>query len=360
LWTDKYALGADELLNFRRSSSHLMTELNFILQYGKLRLDFGMNNWKNVDKRPSFNQNAATPPYPYEEKNFYVNSSNDLWMATMWPHYQMLNEIYYSNLLEQIKDFKKKNDGFDFDKGIVYGNLGVAQSAQMKLDEGFANILKALVDDAPYSATATPEQNFWKSPLFEQFEKSYVKIPLQTLISGLGTNGATPVETFVETLLTTLSDHQRIFFEYSFIEINYNQKIWQEKENTLTANRLLAYAQDLCLFNEALLKSKFSATDLTRLGRRHELGSLIPSKFTVDCSGCHADDITELDDKLRIEMGTADLRIRCLRILLTLRNYSSHNIEGGTGANYFYAEYTRIFSELIRATCFIALLPNPP
>ena len=336
-----------------------MTELDFILQYGKLRLDVGMYNWKNVDNKPSFNPTAASPPYPYNEKNFYVDSSNNLWMETMWRHYPALNEIYYSTLLEQIREFKKKNDGFDFDKGIVYGNLGVAQSAQMKLDEGFANILKALVDDAPYSATATPEQNFWKSPLFEQFEKSYVRIPLQTLIAGLGMTGTTPVESFVETLLSSLSNHQRIFFEYSFIEINYNQRIWQEKENTLTANRLLAYAQDFCLFNEALLKSKFSASDLRAL-RRHELGSLIPPKFSIGCSNCHADDITELDEKLKLEMEKANLKERCLRILLTIRNYSSHNIEGGTGANYFYAEYGKILAELIRATCFIVLLPKPP
>jgi hypothetical protein len=359
MWTDKYAERRDELIHFRRSSANLLTELDFLLQYGALRLDSGMYWWKNVDNKPSFNPNSNSPPYPYDEKNLFVNASNNLWHATMWRSYPAFSELYFSTLLTLIKEFKKNNGGFDFNKGIVYGNLGVAQSAQMKLDEGFANILKAIMEDMPYSATVNPQQNFWKSPLFEQFEKAYVKTPLQTLISGLSMAEITSIESFTESFLNSLNDSQRIFFDYSFIEINYNYKIWQEKENVLTANRLLAYAQDLCLFNEAFLKSKFSTSELTAL-RRHELGSLIPPKFSVDCSSCSAANISDLDSKLTQEMAKLNLKERCLRILLTLRNYSSHNIEGGTGVNYFYAEYDKILAELVRATCFIALLPKPP
>jgi len=349
--TIKYFENPDELAHFRRSSLHLKTELNFLLEYGITRLDFGMHQWKNVDNKPSFTYPPIKPPYAYNEKNLYVDASNNLWMKTIWS-FPQLDEIYYDTLLKRIKEFET-NEKFDFNKGIVYANLGVAQSAQMKIDEGFANILKALIEDSGYSTTSKPQYDLFRRKLFTQSEDRYVKKHLQGMLSQLNMANTSPVEQFVENFLESLNDDQRAFFDYTFARIIQNLEIWKEKENGFTANRLLAYTQDFCLFNEDFLRSRFSQPDPHWL-----LDDLIrEAKFPANVRGCGAFSMTDLDNKLPSELNNQNQPEKCLRILLTLRNYSSHNISGGTSANCFYARYDEIFSELIRAMCYIRLLP---
>lgn len=358
--TDKYAEKIEETTRFYKSARAMMDALKSLFQQGVERLDFGMNEWKNVDTKPSFDATIKPPPYSYGEKNYYINASNNMWYIYLWQRMRVppaISELYYTALLNRIEEFRRNNNGFDFNKGIVYANLGVAQSAQMKLDKGFANILKALIEDYPYSDT-NPESNIWKNPLFTQFERQYVRIPLQTIISGLNMAEIASIESFIENFLGSLNNDQRAFFDYTFTRIKQNEKIWNERDNGLTANRLLAYTQDFCLFNEDFLKSKFSQADLSSLPRK-ELGYLIPPKFDVSPSGCSASEMGELDNMLPSEMQKRNLKERCFRILLILRNYSSHNIGGGTNANYLYAKYDKILNELIRAMCHIALLPKP-
>jgi hypothetical protein len=68
-------------------------------------------------------------------------------------HYGVLEydlcERYYAILLKEIKQYEISNTT-NFNKGMVYANLGVCQVAQGKIDEGFANILKAHIEDEPY------------------------------------------------------------------------------------------------------------------------------------------------------------------------------------------------------------------
>ncbi len=356
---EKYAEGRDEITNFIRSASDLLAEMNFLLQYGVWRLDRGMHWWKYVDKKPSFDSTMKNPPYLYEEKNYYVNASNNLWQASMWRSYSAISEIYYSILLGKIKEFKEKNDQFDFNKGIVYANLGVAQSAQMKLDEGFANILKALHEDSIYSPDTSPEDNLRKSGLFTQFEERYVKEYLKSILSQLSMEEITSPEQFIGEFLKSLNNDQRVFFDYTFAKIMRNWEIWNEKENGFTANRLLAYTQDLCLFNEDLLKSKVDSKTLDSK-QYWILQYLIPLGFQdINLDQCQANTMQDLNNILPSELGKSDQPEKCLRILLILRNYSSHNVGGGTDADYFYVHYEDILKELIRAMCEIALLPKP-
>lgn len=352
--TQKYTQTLNELADFLRSAQNLMAEFNFLLKYGLERLNFGMNQWKDVDKKPSFI--SATPPYVYSEKNLYINAANNLWYKTMWRFYPQLNEIFYATLLGRVEEFEN-NQSFRFNKGIVYGNLGVAQSAQMKIDDGFANILKALLEDAGYSTTAAPQRAVFKRRLFKQFERLFVKNHLAEVISQLNIALPFPVGTFVQNFLDSLNSDQRAFFDYTFARIIHNWEIWKDKENSFTANRLLAYIQDFCLFNEDFLKSKIPRTVLST--RQYwTLRQLIPQRFSqISLHGCGANTMSDLDRKLPLELHRANQQQRCLRILCLLRNYSSHNITGGTSRNCFYARYEEILTELVRALVLIILLP---
>jgi CRISPR/Cas system CSM-associated protein Csm2 small subunit len=358
---EKYVERTDEVERFVKHVQGMIGELDLVFQQGVQRLDFGMDQWRNVDKMPSFDSTARKPPYSWKEKNHYIDASNNLWDIHVWQKMHIhpsISELYYAALLRRIKEFTKSNEGSDFNKGIVYANLGVAQSAQMKLEEGFANILKALIEDYPYSDT-DPQSSVWKSPLFTQFEKEYVRKPLQAMISQLNIAAISSVADFVESFLSSLSNDQRAFFEYTFIRVMRNQEIWKEKENGLTANRLLAYTQDLCLFNEDFLKSKFANPgaygDLERL--LTEAGKQV-ARFSVDLNDCGASDMTELDRKLPLLLYNPNQPEKCLRTLLTLRNYSSHNVGGGSSANCFYSCYDEILRELIRAIYEITSLPK--
>jgi len=355
--TEKYIEKPDEVARFVKHAQGLLAELNLLFRQGIERLDFGMDQWKNVDKRPSFDLTIKPPPYSWREKNYYIDASNNLWYIYVWQGMHIdpsISELYYTVLLDRIKDFKVNNDNFDFNKGIVYANLGVAQSAQMKLDEGFANILNALIEDSPYSTTE-PLYNLHRRDLFTQFEKAYVKEPLKGIMSQLNLAKISPVEHFVENFLDSLNDDQRTFFDYTFVRIMQNLGIWNEKNNRFTANRLLAYTQDFCLFNEDFLRSKFSSSNPHWL-----LDDLIrEAGFSVNLTGCGAGGMNDLDNKLASELSNSNQPDKCLRILLTVRNYSSHNVGGGTSANCFYARYDEILKELVRAMCHIILLPKP-
>ena len=357
--SERYSETRDEVADFMKSSSRIAGGIDFLVQYGLWRLDFGMHCWKLVDKKPSFDPAIRPPPYPYNEKNLYVNASNNLWQSSMWRLYPSLNELYYSLLLDKIREFRNRKSNFDFNKGIVYANLGVAQSIQMKLDEGFANILKALIEDSPYSGTS-PEYNLHRRDLFTQFEIQYVKGPLVNIMRKLGVLGTSAVDSFLDALFNSLNDNQRAFLDYTIARIAQNLEIWKEKENSFTSNRLLAYTQDFCLFNEDLLKSKFSQTELGT--RPHwELRNLVEGKFTgINLDRCSAKDMSELDTNLPSELGNPNLSEKGFRILLMLRNYSSHNVGGGNSRNCFYNRYDEVLAELVRAFYDIALLPMPP
>jgi hypothetical protein len=349
-----------------KSALDIMSNLDLILSYGLDRLSFGMQQWAEVDKFPSFDY--KDPYIPYELKNFYSLATNSLFICkpgekcpwTILP--PSLCEIYFDTMLKTIKDYEhsyknEKKSEYNFNKGMVYANLGVAQASQMKIDEGFANILKALIEDFGYSSSNKPEFDTFKRILFTQFENRYVKEHLMTIIPKLNILGVSQVEQFVNDFLDSLNDDQRAFFNFTFARIIQNWGVWKDKENSFTANRLLAYTQDFCLFNEDLLKSKISKRVL-KTKSYWTLKDLIPKKFPkINIANCGANTMDELDNKLPAELKRQDPKEKCLRILLTLRNYSSHNIRSGTGSDCFYACYEEIFRELVRAMCYIRLLP---
>jgi predicted ATP-dependent endonuclease of OLD family len=188
----------------------------------------------------------------------------------------------------------------------------------------------------------------------------YVKNRFQTIIAGLGIADVSQPEKLVDSFLESLNDDQRVLFDCTFARSVQNHDTWKDKENSFTANRLLADTQDFCLFNEDFLKSKLSQTELQ--SRAHwELANLIVTEFSgTSIRSCSAVGMSDLDTKLSSELSRRNDKERCLRILLMLRNYSSHNVKGGRSSNYFCSHCDEILAELVRATCYIALLSTPP
>lgn len=333
------------LLQTRLIYSKIAFDINanysFIENLGKETLIQNMKYCKDVLKSPSFDPNN---PYPvYNDKNKYFSATNELCQYSLW-HFHLYGfaEQYYSVMLETIKKFEKENS-YNHNKGIVYANLGISQAAQMKIDKGFANILKALDEDRGYIKDK-PESAFFIYRLFRQTERLIVVGPLESQLKILKKDNEICPTAY--TFLKSLEDpDQRIFFEYTFIKIMENYSVWQEKPNRFSANRMISSIQDMCLFAEDFLKKK---------GYIGMLKKLIDSAFSgIDLQGCGAESYEELNDKLEQFLNDRNKKERALQILLTLRNFSSHNISAGESSDFILQQFAEIFTEILRAIIHI-------
>lgn len=88
-------------------------------------------------------------------------------------------------MLGTINKFEKDNE-YNHNKGMVYANLGISQAIQLRIDEGFANILKALDEDRGYLGEGKkPASEFFKTRLFRQLERIIVLHPLESQLNDL-------------------------------------------------------------------------------------------------------------------------------------------------------------------------------
>lgn len=346
-YPDLYGPLENRLL-FSKPAFEIVASYKYIETLGRQILIENIKYCKDKLELPSFD-----PDDPYEDydcKNMYFTAANRLCQYSLWRQgLYGLAERYYRTMLDEIKKFENVN-GYNHNKGMVYANLGIAQAIQLRIDEGFANILKALDEDRGYfEEEKKPTEEFFKNPLFGQLEKGIVLSSLEKQISALEKDGE--VCPTASDLLNGLVDpDQRIFFEYTYAKIMNNHKVWTEKPNRFSANRMIAYLQDMCLFAEDFLKRK---------GYTGMLRELISNTFSgVDLSGCGANSYEELNAKLEQFHKESNKRDRALRMLLTLRNFSSHNISAGEPKDFILGSFDKVFGEILRAVINIYRLPK--
>jgi len=335
-------------LLFSKPSFDIVANYQYIAMLGKRILLQNMKYCKDTLKLSSFD-----PVNPYEDydcKNLYFSAANKLCQFSLWRQgLYAFAEKYYRTMLGEIKQFESSN-GYNHNKGMVYANLGIAQAIQLRIDEGFANILKALDEDRGYFQKGRkPDEEFFNSILFQQLEKVIVLNPLINQINELKNDGETCPT--AEKFLKSLADpHQRIFFEYTYAKVVENYEVLNEKPNNFSANRLIAYLQDMCLFAEDFLKKK---------GYIGMLNNLLSTAFSgVNLSGCSTHSNQELNDTIENIYGETNKRDRALRMLYTLRNFSSHNISACKSGDFIPSNFSEVFNEILRAVILIYNLPQ--
>ena len=130
---------------FVKVANEILNGLDFISRQGIGLLMKGMQTARPFDPNNPFTN--------YNEKNEYFNEANNICQLSLWKFGLLdLCERYYALLLKEIRDYER-NQSTNFNKGMVYANLGVSQVAQGKIDVGFANLLKAHIEDEPYHRT---------------------------------------------------------------------------------------------------------------------------------------------------------------------------------------------------------------
>lgn len=334
---------------FVKAAINIVTNLDFITRNGIRALLEGMRTARKFD---------PDNPFPnYDAKNAYFNPANNICQFSLWKlGLYDLCEKYYTRMLEEIRKYETDNQT-NFNKGMVYANLSVSQITQGKIDEGFANILKAHMEDEPYHRT-DPSKTVFTNPLYLQFEDR-----IKALIHGhsdLYQQEETREinESFVKRLVSSLDTDSRILFISLVEKIRRNLEILTDKDNRFTRLKIFLCLQDLCLSFENALKVKNNLTGnlKTILDRLFSTGSgrqRDPWKpiFDTNYRFTSSNNATQFESNLKNIFAIEDNKARRLLLCCAVRNFSSHNLD--VSNNYVFQNIENIFNNILSAIFYL-------
>ena len=334
----------------------IKNNLDFIIRTGVGLLLEDMKNATRFD---------PTNPPDYHVKNEYFNNANNICGISLWRlGLYDLCEKYYSQLLEEIRKYENDKDT-NFNKGMVYANLGVSQVVQNKIDEGFSNILKAHIEDEPHHRT-DPSKSVFSLKLYSQVEngvdgKEGTKDFILKHSQLYQTEETKPIDLALLTNLVASLDTDSHILLVSVVEkIRRNFETFADKDNRFTRLHILLNFQDLCLAIENALKVKNNISgelkslldnlfSTRRLGARPRWKQIFDNYYT---QFCRATSITELRTNLNgITDTITNSKARRLMIFCLIRNFSAHNLD--VGDDIVFQNKELIFDNLISSILFL-------
>jgi len=299
----------------------------------------------DMESSPSFD-----PIHDYEEKNQYINNANQIGLKFMMEGYPQLAEIYYTALLTEILEFEKYKSK-KFNKGIIYANLGVAQMADNKFDEGIANLLKAHEEDKDFIGTPH-ELELFKKPLYKQFEDNYKDIMHKDLEYFGNQNGVTISNTEVNKLLLNLKIENRLFLITIIREMNKNLKILKNNENIFTRTLLFSNIKNLCLFIEDFIKNILMKNGKTPPNQ--DLYNYINctfnkeswwAKFQSEWNLAKPENIQDFEKNLKTISKKANNNHKRLLYLGCIRNFSGHHFD--VSSSFLFLNFENIYKNIL-------------
>jgi len=337
-----------------KAANDILTDFAFILRTGVALLQEDMRKAKEFD-----------PDNPdCIEKDVYFDRANYVCMSSLWQlRLHNLCEGYYAQLLGEIKKHENSNHTL-FNKGMVYANLGVSQIAQGKIDEGFANILKAQMEDEPCHKT-NPSQSIFKNPLYTQFEdgkegqegiKDYI---LKHSRLYQTEESKTVDKIFLGNLISSLDTDSHILFISSVEKIRRNLIILADKDNQFTRLQIFLCLQGLCLAIENSLKMKNKSTGTLRelldvlFSRASGRDRLWKPIFDTKYEFTSSDNASQLQKNLEEIFKVSDNKARRLLICCAIRNFSAHNLDVGNDYVFERIKDDTIFDNIISSIFFL-------
>jgi len=339
---------------FTKTAYDIKADLDFVIRNGVGILI------EDMKKAPRFDPN--NPP-EYNKKNEYFNNANNICQVSLWKlKLYDLCETYYGILLKEIRKYETDNKT-NFNKGMVYANLGVAQAAQGKIDEGFSNILKAHMEDEPYHKT-DPSRSVFNLKLYYQFEngnegregtKDFI---LQHSQLYQKEETRTIDKAFITGLMTSLDTDSHLLFISLVEKIRRNLEILSDKDNRFTRLQIFLCLQDLCLAIENSLKTKNKST-----GTLKELLDILFSKasgkqrlpwkpiFDSNYGFASSDNASQFQKNLEEIFKIGDYKARRLLLCCAVRNFSAHNLD--VGNDYVFKNIEVCFDNLISSILFL-------
>jgi hypothetical protein len=247
---------------------------------------------------------------------------------------------------------------------MIYANLGVSQVAQGKIDEGFANILKAQIEDEPYHKTDSSKSVF-NLELYSQFEdgkagqegiKDYILKHSQLYQTE---ESKTIDKAFLSGLVSSLDTDSHILFISVVEKIRRHFIIFDDKDNRFTRLQIFLCLQDLCLSIENALKTKNKKKGMmkelldglfsTTSGRPRGWKPTFDANYGFTTSH----DETEFENNLKEIFNLPDSKARRLLVCCTVRNFSSQNLDVGNNWVFQKANITSIFDNILSSMLFL-------
>ncbi len=272
---------------------------------------------------------------PYEEKNYYIYRANNLFglkimqMVSAGHLHPFYVDLYYTFLVGLIKQYEDKEHK-QFNKGIVYANLGIAQIDQGKFDQGIANLLTAEWEDRDI---ANPQNFILNSGLWGQFEPKIVDYLISYNIRPNVSLGFTVDTTLIESLIKSLKEQDRIFLQGTILSLLDNISQHKIQPNSFTYARLYSGLKDLCLLTEALLRQqqngKFQSTkDLYNLLKNALGQNQIQYHQPTLINSWKADNLKEFLNHLEKILNIAQTpELRMAHCIHLIRNFTGHHFD---------------------------------
>jgi len=341
---------------FFKTANEITNNFDFVVRNGVAKL------MEDMKKAPKFDPNNKPE---YGKKNEYFNEANNICQFSLWQlGLYNLCETYYSILLTQIREYEKKTPT-NFNKGMVYANLGVSQVAQGKIDEGFANILKAQMEDEPYHKTDASKSVF-NLELYSQFEdgkvgregiKDYILKHSQLYQTE---ESKTIDKAFLGGLISSLDTDSRILFISLVEKIRRNFIVFDDKDNRFTRLQIFLCLQDLCLSIENALKTKNNKKGMMMRELLDSLFSTTSGRprvwkpaFDDNYGFTTSHDETQFENNLKEIFKLPDSKARRLLICCAVRNFSSHNLDVGNNWVFQKVNITSIFDNILSSLLFL-------
>jgi hypothetical protein len=339
---------------FTKAANDIRSDLDFVVRNGVGILI------EDMKKAPRFDRN--NPP-EWGKKDEYFNNANNICQSSLWKlGLYDLCETYYGILLKEIRKHERDNKT-DLNKGMVYANLGVAQAAQGKIDEGFSNILKAHMEDEPYHKT-DPSRSVFNLKLYYQFEegsegregtKDYI-LKHSQLYQKEETK--TIDKAFITGLIASLDTDSHLLHISLVEKIRRNLEILSDKDNRFTRLQIFLCLQDLCLAIENSLKTKNKITGTLKeiLDILFSIASgrqRLPWKPILDANYGFAssDNASQLRKNMEEIFKIGDYKARRLLLCCAFRNFSAHNLD--VGNDYVFKNIEVIFDNLVSCILFL-------
>jgi len=333
---------------FIKTARDMQTGLDFIIRNGVNLLRAGMKKARKFD---------PNNPFPkYKEKNEYFNDANNICQFSLWKlRLYDLCERYYIILLREIRRYETKNNT-NFNKGMVYANLGVCQVAQGKIDEGFANILKAHMEDEPYHKT-DPSKSIFNLKLYSQFEDIVKDYLLQHSKLYQTEEQTTVDKSFLDNLVSSLDTDSHVLLISLVLKVQRNLKVLGDKDNRFTRLQVFLFLQDLCLSVENALKTRNNLTGTLKslldslFSRTSNRPRAWKSDFDNNYILTRSDNVSQFENNLKSILSIGNSKAKRLLICCAVRNFSSHNLD--VSNDYIFNNIELIFDNILSSMFFL-------
>ncbi len=303
---------------------------------------------------------------PYQQKNWYYKRCEEMGhdLLQQLPffvrqdgsvvriQYAHLGELFNQLMLEWIREYETRT-GKVFNKGMVYGNLGVCQIATGKIQEGIASLLNADYQDREHTGLSKNVHNILNGILWQQFERPNVFNYVIQIAGQLASSLRITLDrATLQTLVGRLSLENRLLLESQVWAASRSLRhAAMPHSNIVYRTQLLSALSSVCWMIESLLRDKFGPGTLHPL-----LCKAVKGKKTgyenskLQCSAsCTREFVGNLRGILATKVSPEERVLCCLRLC---RNYTHHQFDPKPSANQDWLSYFEDAFALVLAAMF--------